>query len=692
MEKIIIAKAFRGVFMFSLLQLKDKVILHGEYSAPIVILSIVIACIASYTALSMNERINRHSFFHRNFWLSLASFAMGLGIWSMHFIGMSAFMLPIPMEYDIWSTVISILPALVASYLAFYIANRTNRTHWPYALAGIVMGLGIAAMHYIGMAAMRIEAAIYFKSGIVWLSIGIAIVVSYCALYIFSVLQKYMEKHWVKILTSIIMGLAIASMHYTGMAAVVFYVDHSFDLDQMQNMNFTILIVAVTIGMFLVLGLSGLSGLLDKYVEYRLNYYDALTLLPNRRQFEMDMGNHAQSGSLAIVHLQDLEKWNSRYGYSFGDKIIKNVSKILLQLAPVTSNVYRIEGNRFAVLTHNQDSEELKRAMEIVTSVLAKPIVIEEHRTIIEMVCALSYANGEEEMNQLFSHAMAVLHHSSTRYRHEVVEYDAAVHTYAFERYLIQDIERAMEEEELYLVYQPKVCLDTRKILGVEALLRWNHPKYGFLSPGVFIPVLEESGKMNKVTNWIISHVCQQISKWDQEGFKDLQVAINVPGSYFTSPLLMKTLKESVAKYKINSRFIELEITETSVIHNIESAIRAVVEFEKYGFSVALDDFGTGVSSLSYLRRLPISTLKIDKTFVDEVPDSGKDASIVEAIIALGHSLDLNVVIEGVEWEEQVEFLSSLSINPIIQGYYFSKPLKAEELVTWIGDFSPVLV
>ncbi|MED1206055.1 EAL domain-containing protein [Heyndrickxia acidicola] len=678
--------------MVTLSQMKDQVMLHGEYSTPIVILSIAIACIASYTALSLNERINRHSFFHRNVWLGLASFAMGLGIWSMHFIGMSAFMLPIPMNYDIFTTIISILPALVASYLAFYIANRTNRTHWPYALAGIVMGLGISAMHYIGMAAMRMEAVVYYKSGIVWLSVGIAIVVSYCALYIFSFLQKYMEKHWLKILTSITMGFAIASMHYTGMAAIVFYADHSFSNNEMQNMNFMFLIAAVTIGMFLVLGLSGLSGLLDRYVEYRLNYFDALTLLPNRRQFEKDMREYGQTGSLAIVHLQDLEKWNSRYGYSFGDKIIQNVSKILLQLAPGISKVYRIEGNRFAVLGNNPDREELKRAMEIVASVLSKPIMMDGHRTIIEMVCALSHTSGEEEKNQLFSHAMAVLHHSSPRYRHQVVEYDAAVHTYAFERYLIQDIERAMEEEELFLVYQPKVGLESRKILGVEALLRWQHPKYGFVSPAVFIPVLEESGKMNKVTNWIISQVCQQIARWDQEGFKDFQVAINIPGSYFTSPLLMKTLKESVAKYKVNSRCIELEITETSVIHNIESAIRAVVEFEKYGFSVALDDFGTGLSSLSYLRRLPITTLKIDKTFVDEVPASVKDASIVEAIIALGHSLDLNVVIEGVEWEEQVEFLSSLSINPIIQGYYFSKPLKAEELVSWISDFSPVLV
>jgi diguanylate cyclase len=177
---------------------------------------------------------------------------------------------------------------------------------------------------------------------------------------------------------------------------------------------------------------------------------------------------------------------------------------------------------------------------------------------------------------------------------------------------------------------------------------------------------------------------------WNTQGLKGFKVAINVPGSYFTSPLLMKILKESVSKYEIESTYLELEITETSVIDNIENAIRAVSEFKEYGFTVALDDFGTGVSSLSYLKRLPISTLKIDKSFVDDVPQSDKDSAIIKAIISLGHSLKLKVVIEGVESEEQIEFLSTNSENPIIQGYYYSKPLRAGELVDWVSEFALV--
>ncbi|WP_423409782.1 EAL domain-containing protein [Heyndrickxia sp. MSNUG] len=676
--------------MFSMPE-SDVLFLHGKYSLPIVILSVLIACFASYTALSMNERIKQNSFFSRNFWLGLASVAMGLGIWAMHFIGMSAFILPVSMKYNIPLTILSVLPAILASYLAFYISNRINHTRWPQALAGMTMGIGIGAMHYIGMTAMETEAKYVYNPLLFILSIAIAIVVSFVALYIFSSLQKYMGNFYVKSLTSLIMGLAVASMHYTGMEAVVFYTDEPFTsgLHHGQHMNLPLLVIAVALGISVILGLSGLSSLLDRYVDFRLNNFDALTGLPNRRQFEKVMNSSAMS-CLAIIHLHGLEKWNSRYGYEFGDEIIKAGSEIIVRLKLGTATIYRIEGNRFAVASADpRDYEKLKLSMLRIASVLKKSLEFNEKKLVVDMVCAVTSSHGYERVD-LFANTMAVLHHSGIMYKHEVIEYDPVVHTYAFERHLVHDIERAINENELFVVYQPKICTNTKQIFGVEALLRWDHPMHGLVPPGVFIPILEENGKMHEVTDWIIDHVCKQISLWNLQGIKAFKIAINIPGSYFTSPLLMGILKESVSKYEIASNYLELEITETSVIDNIENAIRAVSEFKEYGFTVALDDFGTGVSSLSYLKRLPISTLKIDKSFVDDVPQSDKDSAIIKAIISLGHSLKLKVVIEGVESEEQIKFLSTNSENPIIQGYYYSKPLRAGELVDWIDDFASV--
>ncbi|WP_456272350.1 MHYT domain-containing protein [Bacillus sp. AK031] len=195
--------------MFSVPDTDSIYLLDGKYSLLIVILSIIIACGASFTALSMNQRMQQTSFFSRKFWLALASVAMGLGIWSMHFIGMSAFMLPVPMNYDFTLTILSVLPAVLASYLAFSVANRRNTTHWSYLFAGVIMGLGISAMHYVGMAAMKMEAEYVYRPWIFLSSIAIAVVVSYVALFIFSTLQKYMGNLLIKVGTSVIMGLAI---------------------------------------------------------------------------------------------------------------------------------------------------------------------------------------------------------------------------------------------------------------------------------------------------------------------------------------------------------------------------------------------------------------------------------------------------------------------------------------------------
>lgn len=679
--------------MFSQPDTTKVIILHGEYSIPIVLLSILIACFAAYTALSMNERIQQTSFFHRSFWRVLASIAMGLGIWSMHFIGMSAYILPIPMKYNILLTIISMVPAVLASYIAFVIANRRKRSHWSSVIAGVVMGLGIATMHYVGMAAMEMEAKYSYKPWIFLASIGIAIIVSFVALYIFSTMQRFMGNKFIKVVTSILMGGAVATMHYTGMEAVVFYTETpiNHDLHGMHNMNMNSLIIGVTVGIFLLFIISGLSSFLDRYVDYRLTYFDALTILPNRRQFEKMLESSYSFGSLAIIHLHNLEHWNSKKGYMFGDTIIKVVADIILRLKPDSSYLYRIEGNRFAVFTNDsRHIAALKTSMDRISSILKMPLDVNNQRVIIDMVCAISTSQGSVKVGTLFLNTIAVLQHSTVEYKHEVIEYDPAIHTYALKKNLVDDIDQAINNDELFLVYQPKVCSKGKEIIGVEALLRWNHPIYGQISPGVFIPILEEYNKMNDVTDWVIGHVCSQISKWLESGVPAWQVSINIPGPYVTSPRLMNVLKENVERSNFSSGFIDLEITETSVINNIEGAIKAIEEFRKYGFSVALDDFGTGVSSLSYLKRLPISTLKIDKSFVDGIPDSEKDSAIIKAIITLCHSLRLNIVIEGVESREQIQFLKSMPENPIIQGYFYSRPLRASELVEWANEFQKV--
>ncbi|WP_168413219.1 bifunctional diguanylate cyclase/phosphodiesterase [Bacillus salacetis] len=663
-------------------------LLEGEYSLWIVLLSVVIACCASFTALSMNQRMQQTSFFSRNFWLILASVAMGLGIWSMHFIGMSAFMIPVSMSYNIPMTVLSIVPAVFASYLAFYFANKRSVAHWSNLIAGIIMGLGISAMHYIGMDAMIMDADYVYRPWIFLASIGIAIVVSYVALFIFSRLQKYMGNLLIKIGTSVVMGLAITSMHYTGMAAVMFYSyvpvsSHSHNM----HMDMPLLIISITTGIAILLLLSGLTSLLDRYVDYRLNYFDSLTRFPNQRQFEKDQLTIGEVKSLAVLHIHNMEKWTNAQGYVFGDSIIEAIRDLIQLHLPADTKVYRIEGNRFAILFLGEKKiDKSKEVLEKLMSAMKRPMKAGNHHVLIDMVCAVSHSDESQEARELFSQGMAVLQHPDLAYNHALVEYDPVIHTYSLERQLIRDIDKGLKENELFVVYQPKIHPVTREIEGMEALLRWGHPEHGMISPGVFIPILEANGKIFDVTDWVIEKVCRQIFQWQQVGMPLHQVSINIPGPYVTSPSLLGVLNYTISKYKIDSRLIELEVTETSVINDIENAIIAVRNFRDLGFSVALDDFGTGLSSLSYLRQLPIATIKIDKSFVAGVPENEKNSSVLRAIITLCDSLNLKVVIEGIETREQVEFVNSMSENPLIQGYYFSQPRTAHDIMIWMKE------
>ena len=676
--------------VFSLLQ-TNLIQLQGRYSIPVVVLSIVIACVASFTALSMNKRVRENGFFHHNLWRALGAIAMGFGIWSMHFIGMEAFLLPVEMYYDPLLTIFSVVPAMLASYLAFYISNRQKKSFFVSLVAGVFMGLGISTMHYVGMSAMKMEAIFVYDTILFVVSILVAIFASFIALLLFSTLNRCMENYLIQMLTAVILGVAVSSMHYIGMFAITYHVDPDYVFPEATNhlSENSFIVISVTIGMALLISLLFLSSIIDRYVKYRTYNFDSLTILPNRRHFEKMLKNPSTQRSLAIWHVHDLERVNREYGYLFGDKVLQHVAYLMTSLNTPMTMLYRIEGNRFAFLKNNiEGDKDFREAMGKIAEMLRKPIIVEEKELVLPVVCAWQSVREESDVSKIYSNVLAVLNYPSIQYEHEVIQYDPDIHTYTFDREIADDVERAMKEQELYLVYQPKVNGRTNEITGAEALLRWNHPTYGMLSPGVFIPILEKNDRMIVVTDWIIEKTCLQISEWCKKGISFGPVAINIPGEYVTSSRLLKVLKRVLSKYNLEPDTLELEIIETSFMKDVEEATRAVSVLRNEGFSVALDDFGTGVSSLSYLRKIPISTLKIDKSFVDGVPQSKKDSSIIQAIIALGGSLDLSIVFEGVETEEQATFLASTCERPIIQGYYFAKPMMPDELLVWRENFN----
>lgn len=674
--------------MFSSSPPSGYIELTGDHSLSFVLLSIFIACLASYTALSLNERVRKNSFLHQSIWLLLASLAMAFGIWSMHFIGMSAFSLPIAMRFNHLWTFISIIPAILAAFIAFYLVSRPSQSLVSFTFAGVTLGAGIAAMHYTGMAAMVTTAVYRYDAGLFILSIAIAIVVSFVALYIFSRLKKLMEKWIMKLATALLMGLAVSSMHYTGMSAVSFFDSPSNVISgYASHGNMNILITPVAIGMLFLLVMLLFSSLIDRYIDYRISYFDGPTRLPNRRLFEKMLNKPAERCSLAIWHFHNLEQISQSYGYAFGLKVLQEVASTLRDAHPGFTDLYRIDSNRFAFLVPEVEPDLLIHAMKAISLKWKEPLQIEEKWVELASVCAVSSVSGKDTFHQLHAEALAVLEQPLLSHKHDVILYDSAIHTFSFEREILGGLTKAMERDELFLVYQPKIMADTQRLTGFEALVRWQHTDYGMLSPGVFISILEQHHRINELTDWVIERAARQITEWEKDGLFNQKIAVNIPGEYVSSPRLAATLKKVLERYKIDPRQLELEITETSVAQSAESAIRAIASFRAQGFSVALDDFGTGVSSLSFLRQMPITTLKIDKSFVDQVPLSEKDSAILHAIITLGQSLNLHIVIEGVEKAEQVHFLMETAHSLIVQGYYYAKPMVPDELADWQHNF-----
>jgi EAL domain-containing protein (putative c-di-GMP-specific phosphodiesterase class I) len=247
------------------------------------------------------------------------------------------------------------------------------------------------------------------------------------------------------------------------------------------------------------------------------------------------------------------------------------------------------------------------------------------------------------------------------------------------------ELRRAIERDEFVLHYQPKVSVATGRITGVEALLRWQHPERGLVPPGDFIPLLEETGLVVQAGAWVLDAVCGQIRAWQISGLDPVPVAINLSARQFVSPDLAGTIRRALEKHGVDATLLEVEITESAIMHNTEEAIRTLEHLQSLGVQTAVDDFGTGYSSLGYLKRFPLRALKVDRSFIRDITTDPDDATITQAVISMAHSLELKVIAEGVETEAQLEFLERYGCDEV-QGFIYSRPVPADECGVLIAD------
>jgi len=678
--------------------------LSSTYNPVLVICSLLVAILASYTALNMAGRISTAQGRSAWGWLAAGACAMGLGIWSMHFIGMLAFSLPIPLGYDPLITIVSLLIAIASSGFALWLVCRPTLPHLHLILGALLMGPAIAGMHYTGMAAMRMNPGIEYDPLLFALSVLIAIAASGAALWIaFQLRRNSRRTRLLRVGAAIVMGFAVVGMHYTGMAAARFP-EGSICGAAHGGMNTNWLAIVVIIVTLAVLMVALTVSVLDMRMESRiavlatslakankeltyLAQHDGLTKLPNRMLLEDRIAQaiaraDRDNGGFALLFL-DLDGFktiNDAFGHHVGDRLLIEVAHRIGKLVRREDTFARFGGDEFVVLAAIQEPADAAAMANKIVQAIEEPFQLFERelRISTSIGIALYPANGVQ-LRDLITNADAAMYHAKALGRNGYSFFEPAMNANLHERMqLVQDLRQAVTRDEFVLHYQPKFSAPNGRITGAEALLRWMHPTRGLIAPDQFVPLAEKSGLIVPIGEWVLDEACRQMRLWRDAGHTDWTVAVNLSPVQFNHAGLIQSVCAALERHTLEPRHLTLEITETTAMRDVDSSLSILVKLHQMGVSISIDDFGTGYSSLLYLKRLPATELKIDRGFVRDLEQHGEDAAIVSAIVALGQTLKLKVVAEGVETAEQKDFLTQLGCDSL-QGYLLGRPVSADQ-------------
>lgn len=421
----------------------------------------------------------------------------------------------------------------------------------------------------------------------------------------------------------------------------------------------------------------------------KMAHYDSLTGLPNRNLFfttlQMGLTQALLSNwqlAVVTVDLDDFNNVNETWGHLVGDQMLTELGQRLTNCLNVSDTVGRMDGDEFAlILMIREGQADPLQTVERVREKLREPFHLAGQLTAMTASIGIAlYPNDGDDAHGLIKHANTAMHRAKKIGRDTYRFYTAQMNVEASARQAMEAALRdAVEQHAFELYYQPKIDLADGTVCGLEALLRWPRPGLPNVSPAVFVPILENLGLITQVGKWVITSVCKQIADWQTAGKKPFRVAVNVSGQQIIEGDLIASIQQVLVDHQIEPHWLEIELTESSLMENTSHTIASLKTLQQMGIKVSIDDFGTGYSSLAYLRRFPIDKLKIDIAFIREVTSNPQDAAIAKTIIELAHSLDLQVIAEGVETAEQLAFLTANGCDQV-QGYLFSRPLPISEL------------
>jgi len=639
-------------------------------------------------------------------WMGGGALAMGIGVWSMHFIGMLAFSLPIDLGYDLALTAFSLLIAVLSSGFALWLVSQPSLPALQLGFGALIMGAGIACMHYTGMAAMRMLPGIDYDPTLFGASLLIAVGASAAALWIAFRLRRHTPYvRQIRGLAAVVMGIAIVGMHYTGMAAANFPAGSFCGAlgDGLQGDGLVYLVLITTLA---VLAVALLTSVLDARLEARtaelarsltlanqeltqLALHDTLTDLPNRTlladRIEQAIAKVAEQGgcfALMFIDLDGFKPVNDAFGHHIGDLLLKAVAARLRGHLHSQDTLARIGGDEFVLLVELQEPDDAMDVAVKQVNLVSRPFRVAEHDLQLSASLGIVlYPGNGQDQHELLRNADAAMYHAKSAGKNGYSFFDVSMNSNARQQLqLLQDLRQALEQGQFRLHYQPKFDAQACLPIGAEALLRWEHPQHGLLLPDRFIGLAEKTGLIIPIGEWVLDEACRQMRHWLDEGHEGWRMAVNLSAIQFCHAGLVESVARALQENGLPANCLTLEITETTAMHDADASLTVLQRLSDMGVDLSIDDFGTGYSSLMYLKRLPANELKIDRGFVRDLEQDSDDAAIVSAIVALGQALGLRIVAEGVETDKQQDFLTRLGCDSL-QGYLLGQPVPAEQFM-----------
>lgn len=658
--------------------------LTNEHDLVYLLAALVVCGVGSYLLTALLRQARSSVGIRRVNWSIIAGITGGCVIWTVHYAAMVGYVVSISHSYDALITVSSLFVAIFSMTSAALLMSY-EKNGLLVETGGVLMGLGMSATHAVAMKSYVVEASVAWDRGTVVLAIALA------ALFggLFANRLSRPVTKWCYYGAMGAFFIALVSMHFTWMS--------SMTLDPSPGAYRQAVVVSDTVIVICVLSLVSLLMLCgwafqtiaaktaeETEARYRhLEQHDALTGLANRtwlvQRLEQTVEARSQSGdALAVLYfdLRRLKTVNDRYGPNAGDHVLKTVAKRLTDGWP-DGFMGRVGGDEFvAVLDNFASTQDVSKIAASIAKEISRPI--QWNRSPLEVTTSIGvalYPFDGRTADTLMSKANLAMRRARVDADHDVVYYEKKRDEANRSRSVIaMDLRRAVERAEFEVFYQPQNDVKTRGLVGFEALVRWNHPEQGMLMPGDFIPVAEAYGIIPEIGEYVLRQACMDAASWPN-GYK---VAVNVAPDQLSKPNLPCVVADALARSGLPASRLELEITETGIVHDLERALDVVRRLKEMGVGLAMDDYGTGSSSLSTLRNFPFTKIKIDKSFVTDVVDNPQSAAIVQSTVILAHSLRIPVLAEGVESEGAMRFLRGIGCAQV-QGFLFGRPVRAEQ-------------